>query len=279
MRKQISFALALLLLIMGIMAVVSAGAVELEIITYANHDVTVNILDPNKEDALYTFEDNTGQDAKVTFNFETTASKIDISVLVRKNGKLIVFKKFTGYTPSGPISLRVLKEDVTTANQTNQTASNATNQTATNNTNQTAPNTTSTTTPTTNSSSPEPQISNNETDAGMPKYFSDFPIIKIVIYAIIILALVFIIAGIILFFVFRKKAGIPKEIKVKKYSELKEEIKERNKTEDEKKIAELENKINGLKEEVEEIKNKKSKIKEVEERLKRDMAELERLKK
>ncbi len=268
-------------MIISITAFVSAGAVQLEVITYANHDVTVNILDPVREDPLLmTLEDNTGQDAKVEFNFEATASKIDIWVGVKKSGKLVTSKKFTGYTPSGPISLRVLKDDPLAVNTTNQTA-NSTNQTTnttTNNvTNQTSPNTTSSATPATNTSSTEP--TNETSEDSMPKYFSDFPVMKVIIYIVAILAVVLIIVGVILFLVFRNKSKAPKDIKVKKYSELKEEIKERNKTADEKKIDELENRIKGLQDEVDDIKNKKSRIKEVEERIKKDMVELERLKK
>lgn len=278
MRKLILFIFAFLLLAISIIVIVSAGSVQLEITTYANHDVTVNILDPVREDPLLTtLEDSTGQDGIANFNFEATASKIDISVLVRKNGKLVVFKKFEGYTPSGTISLRVLKETTTTVNQTANNTNQTTSTAANNATNQTA-NATSVA-PTTNTSSTEQNASANKTsESSMPKYFSDLPIMKIIMYTVGILAIVLIIVGLILFLVFRGKNKAPGDIKVKKYSELKEEIKEKSKTVDEKKIEELEEKIQGLQEEVTDIKNKKYKIKEVEERIKKDMAELERLK-
>src|SRR4030042_1665684 len=195
MRKQASLVILALLLLISITAVVSAGSVELEIITYANHDVTVNILDPVREDPLLmTLEDNTGQDATATFNFETAVTKIDIWVGVKKSGRLVVSKKFTGYTSNGQISLTVLKESTTTTNQT----ANSTNQTENNATaNQTAIVTTAATTdnPSIN------QTSNNETSGDATG--SDFPVMKVVIYTLAILAILLIIAGVILFLVFR----------------------------------------------------------------------------
>jgi hypothetical protein len=279
MRKQIVFSFALLIVAISITAIASAETVNLEISTYANYDVAVLVLNPSQEDPVATLQGTSGSNGKAYFNFTTSINKVDLSVTVRKNGHIVVFKKFEGYTPIGNIGLSILKPEDSakiTPQNNSQNSTQPANQTAADNsTNATAPNITGAAT--TNSSEDQTADSAGNSDTGNNDSNGLLKIIAITLGGVFIL---FVIAGIILFLVLRKRAKNPKEIKVRKYSEIKDEIaKEKPKTGDEKKIAELEGKIKGLQDEVDEIKNKKSKIKEVEDRIKQDMKELDRLKK
>ncbi len=272
MRKQILFTAVTLILALSILAVASAADVTLTVSTYANHDVSANIVNPASEETVLSSVENSGEKGKAIFLFDTSASKIDISVIVRKNGKIIVFKKLENQTPSSSISITALKEETIPEPDPEPVVN---------------------TTPETNvtEETPEPDVnttsetieenSNNETQEALAPPLGDYPYLNIILYVVGGIIIVFIIAGIILFLIFRKKVQ-PRGIKVKKYSEMKKEMSEKEKapsTEEDKRLAELEDKINVLKEEIEGIRNKKSKIREAEDKLKKDMEELEKLKK
>jgi len=276
MRKEILFVAAFLLLGVVLMTIVSAGDVDLEIITYANYEVSVNIINPDLEEPIHYLVETSGSNGKANFNFSVSLSKVDISVIVRKNGKIVVFKKFEDISPTGPISLKVLKEDNTPTqiNDTNQTALE--NSTQINDTNQTEQ-----TEPATNiSQTTTGETTFNEEPEEAQLLESPTSVARIIFYTLSTIFLAFIIIGLILFFVFRKKMA-PTTIKIKKYSEMKKEAEGQAipTTEDEKKLQELESKIKKLQGEIDEIRNRKTKIREAEEKLKRDMEELEKLKK
>lgn len=280
MRKEILFGIASLLVTFAAMAIVSAGDVELEIITYANHEVSVTVINQQLSEVIHYLSENSGLNGKASFNFSVSLSKVDISVIVRKNGKIVVYKKFEDISPVGSISLRVLNEEDAAENtSTTQITASATQDTEKNNTQTEEINQTEEQEETTNVS----QITENEAlvteheEIKIPE--SSAPITRIILYIISTIFIAFIILGLILFLVFRKKV-VPKNIKITKYSKLKKEAEENAvpKTEEEKKLQELESKIKKLQGEIYDIRNRKTKIREAEEKIKADMEELERLK-
>jgi hypothetical protein len=275
MRNKILFAVTAFVLTLSILGLASAVDVTLTVNTYANHDVSANVINPSTEETVHSSVQNSGEKGKAIFSFETSAPKIDISVIVRKNGKIIVFKKLESQTPSSSISMTALKEEPAPAAPPAPANTTEINDSAVNETETPVENVTANVT-----SETIPEQTGNETqEAASPP--AEHSLLNIVLYIIGGIVVIFIIAGIVLFFVFRGKVQ-PKDIKVKKYSEMKKEEetkKEVPETEEDKRLVELESKINVLKNEIEGIRDKKSKIREAEEKLKKDMEELEKLKK
>jgi len=274
--------LCMLILLLALTSViVSAVNTEIKVETYANHDVFVNVYDHSKEDPIATFSENSGSSGRIIFNFSSDISKVDLYTIVRKEGKIIFSKKFESCNTGGQIKIELVKEEVQEATvnitaSTNLTSNETSNTTPTNSTeNETVNETTNTTT----SESIE-ETNADITGAWIPKkdeFFSKY------FYFIVFGVLAVIIAGGIVFLVLkmtvmRKPLGL-KDIKIRKYSEIKDEIEGKPSSEDDKKILDLENQVKELQKEIDEIKNKKNKIKEAEEKLRRDMKELERLKK
>ncbi len=274
MRNKRLFASLVVIALFGLVSLASATDVTLTVSTYANHDVSANVVNPATEETVHSSIENSGEKGKAIFSFETSASKIDISIIVRKNGKIVVFKKLENQTPSSSISVTALKEEpepetepepeVNETEEAEEEVAEVTTETEVS----------------TASESIEENL-NNETQEEIIAPFEGYPYLNIILYVVGGIILVFIIAGFVLFLIFRKRTK-PKSIKVKKYSEMKKEANEKEKaptTEEDKRLAELEEKINGLKEEIEGIRNKKKRIKDAEEKLRKDMEELEKLKK
>lgn len=110
---------------------------------YPNHNVTITVLDVQKDDKdlAYLFND-TDSEGTVTFTFEIDGKRdISIYTIIRKNGKIVVDKRFDDLVSGEPIDLEIKEvKKVSAPSSTtpvkNTTVLNITNQTNTSKTNE-----------------------------------------------------------------------------------------------------------------------------------------------
>lgn len=147
--KRYSLIIVLAFLLM-INSVVALKTVVTMTTSYPDHNITINVLDVLKEDDVLTYLNNgTDSNGITTFTFDTEGKKdISIHTIVRKNGKIIIEKRFDDLVSGEPIDLeiKVVKKVSAPAptpsttpvqNTTAQNISqNITNQTNTNKTNE-----------------------------------------------------------------------------------------------------------------------------------------------
>lgn len=286
MKKRAVCFMLFLFIMVNVMGVLALDT-EIKIKTYANHDVDVNVLDPSNEDALLEhFEQNTEGTGQVSFTHSSDKNKVSIVVIVRKDGKMVEINgekihKFENHAAGTFLNVELVPKKVEETTEANITEANITEETTNETANEIVENTEENTSVSETEAIEQAKEENELTGASISetKEFLSKNIITIIIVG------VFVAAAIVIFFIFKTKiiSAIKqplisnKNIKIRKYSEIKNELKVPS-FKDNKKLDELEEQVKSIQAEIEEIKNKKTKIKEVEERLKRDMQELDRLK-
>lgn len=269
-----------MLVLLLVVASVSAATTEIIVETYADHDITIFVMNSGEEDVVETFEENSGSTGRLAFSFSTSESKIDISAIARKDGKIIVLERFDGEATGGQINIELLKDEdkeqeiEETVNDTEEIVNETVNETEVGTAEKTLEEEPTGVEETGEVVEEIETINATEEVEGVTG--ASVLENKIPKNVYLIITVIFVL-GAIMFFLVKtkvlKRPGKVKNIKIRKYSEIKGVG-----STDAGRLEELEKKMQGIKEEIEEIKNKKSKIQEVEERLKNDMAELERLK-
>ncbi len=101
-------------------------ATDITIKTRPSREVTLNIINPTTEDLIKSIEGTSDKEGKAYMNFSVEKAIVDLAVIVRFDGKITSFKKFTGYSTSGPISIDLTTPPIITLNLTNSSQNNQT---------------------------------------------------------------------------------------------------------------------------------------------------------
>ncbi len=110
MEKKIAYALLFSVLILLIFPFVSAVETPIGVETLPNHQVMLNILNPNTGDAIKSLEGNSSADGLVTLTYTSTSSQnVNIYAIIRNsNGKIVLTKQFDGLSTGSALSLKIL---------------------------------------------------------------------------------------------------------------------------------------------------------------------------
>ena len=257
MVKKIIFSLLVLIFLVQ---VISAIDTEITIKTLPDHDVNINFLNPSPGEGNINFEsfhENSGESGNISFVFSSNEVKFDITAFVMKSTEKIVYKRFDDNTAGESLYLTLFPE----GSEIIRNFEAVTNQTLEEN------------------STINETLEENETETEIEitgsAIFGEEGIFSkkatyYVIGAIILLGI-----GAFVFFKLKEKQKTPKEVKIKKLSELQTEKKEKlgNKEEI---IEDAEKKIKEAQEDIRKIKNE-DKIKEAKKKLIEDEKQLMRL--
>lgn len=281
-----------ILVLLLVIANASAATTKIVVDTYANHDITVHIIKAGGEDVIETLQENSGSTGKLALSFSTGENKVDISTIARKDGKIIASQKVEGQSTGGEINIELIKEEdkaqaveevvpQEVEEVASQEVQNETPAEEIVNEKEEAIETAENLEENAEGEKAEEltiqQTKETEGLTGASVLESRF--LSKGAYLVIIILFV---AGGLAFFLIKmgplKAHKIPGEIRVRKYSEMKDELENKN-TYDEKKLEELEKRMQEIKTEIDSIKeSKENKIKEVEARVRKDFEELRKLK-
>ncbi len=101
MTKNFILAIMVLLLIPSVFATTTT----INVVTEPFHDVTLNVLEPTSLDALQTIEKKADNSGLMTTAYASGHSQLAFSVIIRKDGKIVVKKSFDKMTTGGSITL------------------------------------------------------------------------------------------------------------------------------------------------------------------------------
>ena len=259
-----------LLVLFFLVQVISAVDTEITVKTFPNHQLNINFLNPSSAggNLLFdSFNNNSGESGEISFVFSSNELKFDITAFVMKSTEKIVYERFDDNTVGESLYLTLFpgaSEIIRNfdTNETNNTSSEE--------------NSTINETLEENLTTSEVEESGQENESalmgstifGGDGFFSK----KTTYYGIGVIVLL--LTGFIVFKILKKKKK-PKEIKVKKLSELMDNKKEE--LQDKKEIIEdAERKIKEAQEDIRKIKNE-DKIKEAKKKLIEDEKELVKL--
>lgn len=273
MVKKILFIILLLMI-----PLVFADSTFVVIKTYPSSEVTVNLLDASSLDTVPggTSIVNSTEEGIASTSFTTGLSSVAISVLVRKNGKILNYSRYGNYSGEGTINIDMLSESPPASVVNNTLVAN--NTPAVNNI----------------SLTPAVNVSNQNASVNSTSFFSSLSsafsgtslrfIGKVVLYALGIIVGIILILVIIWFVAARIKNRRPsysKEFK-KPHEDEKKPFFEKENSGDisgaEKRIRSAQEEIRKAQEEISRIKNRKSEVREAEEKFLQAKRDLERLK-
>ncbi len=266
MVKKLILSLVIFLLLVQL---ISAIDTEITIKTLSNHKVMISALNPGEIYSLIqSFHEDSGAIGEVSVVLSSTVNYFDVAVWVKKDNQVILYKKFENGYPSGtPIVLELypewyVKEEVNNLSLEENTTISSENISSENITiNETA------------AILEEKTEQQNPSLGGSVIFGEGFFSNNKIYYGIGIIALL---AFITIFAIkLKNKSKEPKEIKIRKLSDLQAEKKE-NLQYSNKIIEDAERKINEAQEEIRRIKNQ-GKIEEVKKRIVEDEKELMRL--
>ena len=224
-RKFITSVVLILFVTLFITLITSsviAYTTEITVSTLANHDVEIKVLNPlsDENNLLGVFNENSGGSGKVSFNHTSDKSRISLAIMIRKDGKFVeinneIIHKTEKQNAGTPININLVPntEQETTEENTTQEVNeteetNITEATIIEETQQGG----------ITGEAISEESSFNITNFNIKEIFSST---LFYIFGAIILVLIAV------FVVFKTgliKPRPPKNIKTKKYSELKEEI-------------------------------------------------------
>ena len=279
MNKKIG-ALGLLFFVLILMPIVFA--VEIKVVTKPERDVVVSILDDNG-DSTISFSNVSDEEGIIVFNYDTADNKLDLNVIVRKNGKFEYGgpKKFEDQKTIRTIVIDLEKPEVDETNDTE------TNETATNETVAVVEE------PVVEEPVVEEPVveeiveetvveekteENDVTGAVVSDNIKSLFLSKTAVYIIIIIAVIVVV---VLAYIFRKKLGKKGSagFKIKKMSDMKKEDKKppRDPADYDRRLDNAEEKLKEAKEELDELKERKQKLKEIRNRYEKDREELKEM--
>lgn len=265
------------LIIFLIIPLAIAVDTEITVNTGVNQEVTVNVINPVTEDVISTLVGNSSSDGKAVVVFSSdSVMNIDISVVARRDGKIITLKKFAGYRTGSPIYLDLLK--VEDKNVTLNATLNNSIQNSSQNTNQTIANLTIQSVNNTNVSeniTPEVGVGDGLTGQAVSNSGIFSKLSKTTYYIIIGVVVLVVLVFLALRFgipILNRQSVTPRIVKFDPKMTKKDKT-----TLTDKELLKSEQKIKEALEEINKIKNKK-KIEEAEKKLEEDKKELEKLK-
>ena len=279
--------LALFFLALLALSSVSAFETKVEVTTFPYHNVSLNAVDPYEGNVVASLKGISDNYGKSYFNISSEFPTMRISIVSRKNGKIIQKGIFGNYSAGNVITINLFGEEEETdtsetveedLEETNEESSEETEEVIEEVVEEVQEETTDT------ESIGEVQLTGEAISDEEAGTFSNS------LYIIIIAGVLFV--GLIVFLsvkLMHKKGSInlsdePEKIKVTKYSDLKdkiEDIKDSKKLDpnEEKELAEAEKKILEAQEEIRKIKEKKGKLKEAQEEFEKAKKKLEDLQK
>ena len=261
MVKKLIFGLVVLILLVQI---TSALDTEIKIKTLPDHKVMISTLKPGEVYSLIkSFHENSGASGEVSVVLSSAVDNFDISVWVKQDNQVIISEKFENQYPSGtPVVLELYPEWYTKPGGETENVSLEENTTT----------------------SSENTAIINETETNIKEESENSEIVGFVIFGeqgflsnktiYYIIGIIALLIGFLLIRKIKKKSKFPKEIKIRKLSEVFSE--KNNNNNDNKTIEDAERKIKEAQEEIRRIKND-DKIKEAEKKLLEDQKELKRL--
>ncbi|MBI3622841.1 hypothetical protein HY212_02035 [Candidatus Pacearchaeota archaeon] len=255
-----------LLLVLITLQFASAVTTPIIVQTFSNHDIMVSVLRPGYVyNLIESFHGVSDTDGKFSATLNTNNSdKIDIKVWVKKDNQAIATQKFKGYDVGSPINLEVYPEGykkpepvINTSIEENSTS----NETVVNNTNETV-----------NDTQAQGSLL---TGAAIKEGKSSGKTLYYIIGAIVLLGIIGFTSAVML----RRREYSPKEIKVRKLSEIQKERQEmKGKSAEEYKRAyeAAQKKVEESQKEINKLKNQE-KIKQIEDRIAKERDEVNRL--
>lgn len=265
------FGIIFFLLIMVVPTVLAIDT-DITVITKLHHDVTINVLNIDDE-LLEDFVENSEGFGKVTVTFSSSESRINLVVIVRKDGKIITRENLGNKQAGSPILINLeqeieeeeepeLNETEEIVNETSETEGIDVNVNITEEGE----------TLETEEEIEEEKRGITGAIVGGGKAIITSKITYFVIIGIIVVGLII--------FIVKKKIKIPRgkyiDFKIKDGKDKKEEFDEKIESHDER-LEDAEKKLEEAKTELDEIKNRKSKLQEAREKFEKDKKELERL--
>jgi hypothetical protein len=268
--------------VMFLLPIISAIDTKIKVTTYSNHSINLNFLPTSGSLDLFQAKNlNSGDTGDVEFIFSSEMPTFDITAFIMKDGERVVYQRFDGNTAGEslhlilmPSNTKIIKnyEQVESLNQTTPEEPVNNNQTTTNQTIETV-NETNVTAPQGITGLATSENKGNSIFSGNIVYY-------------IFGALFLVIAVSVGRMMFKRRAygseHHPKEVRVKKLSDLKEERKSASPDLDvnlyQNAISDAEKKIAEAQDEIKKLKNR-GKIEEVKKRLIDDEKELMRLRK
>ncbi len=134
MKTKITYAVVLSVILLTILPLVAAVETAIGVETLRNHQVTLNILNPNTGDAYKSLEGTSNAEGIATLTYTSSSNQnINIYAIIRNSeGKIVLTKSFESLSTGNAIVLKVLgttttAPPVTTPNLTvNETPKNTT---------------------------------------------------------------------------------------------------------------------------------------------------------
>jgi len=264
-RKEV---LVLLLLFIAF-PFISAVSVPINVETFPNHEIMISGLYPGSVYSLIqSFHGKSDASGKFSVILNTSIDKIDVKVWVKKDNTAIVTKRFDGYPTGADINLEVYPENyqkpAPVANVSNETALAApTNESIIENTSETVTETS--------------ESGSKLTGAAVKEGESSGKMLYYIIGAIVLLGIIGFTSAVII----RRRdfPSNPKEVRVRKLSEIQRERQEmKGKSAEEYKRAyeAAQKKVEESQKEINKLKNQE-KIKQIEDRISKERDEVNRL--
>jgi len=287
MVRKIGLAICLFLLVVASLVAVSALLTPVTVKTYPNYTISIDFINPSTQESLEHFSGQSDRFGEFTVEFSSSASTFDLILLLSKDKKFIIRPtKLEGFTAGEALKFEMFSgeikqitggtednEDETTGTTDNNSTENETeaNETASNQSTEVIVDTTS--------DSQEQQaitggaIEGNETKG----YFSGALYIIILAVVLVVIVVLFVLKNSL----FKKN---PENFKVRKYSEIKDQLEKRKEgepitlsSERDKELLEAEEKIKEAQEDIKKIKERHSKVDEAKKRFEEAKKELEKL--
>ncbi len=276
-EKEIGELIFILMLVVSLVLapIVSAVTTPIEFRGYPNHNLSAYVINSNDGSEITSLNQDIDSSGITTINLDSGTVKFYVVATIKKEGKII--KKaatYGNYTAGNSVYINLNEEiPATPVVAVAEPAENTTEE------NEIETNTTEGIVEETATIEP-----NSEAKITGKSIFSGENILAKKWYIIIVASVLF--ASVIVFFVIKKvkSPAAPENIKIRKYSEMKEELEARKEDEssvsyhESSELLEAEKKIKEAQEDIERIKNKGSRLREAERKFEEAKNELEKLK-
>lgn len=260
------------LLVVLLVPAVLALDTQITVLTPFQTSVDIRVRDIYSLEVLQEFSGNSEGMGQVSTTISTLEPNINLYIITRKDGKILNQEKnFGNFSAGSPITIDLQNPNQLPSSNPPDSSTELKNASATETTNQatTEAEEVEIEVITSTEQTTEPETSEKTGITGFATNITNNVKTNSTYYIIGLI----VIAGVIFFFVFRKKIKIKK---IKK--DIKEFIPKLTDEEEEKELEDAELRIKTAQEEITRIKEKKGKLKEAKERLEKDQEELRRLK-
>lgn len=117
MNRKITYALVFSVILFTIVPLISAVETAIGVETLPDHQVTLNILNPNTGDAYKSIEGTSNAEGIATLTYTSSSTQnVNIYAIIRnKEGKIVLTKSFESLSTGNAIALKVLTITTTTS--------------------------------------------------------------------------------------------------------------------------------------------------------------------